>query len=380
MSTPRIAIFYDWLNQWGGAEKVLLQLLQLYPQSELFTLVHDPHKTPWLPKNIKVHTSFLQNLPGAKNNAQLYTPIYDLALESFDFTNFDILISTTSTQGHCLITPPSCLHLCYYHNINRHLYNPKANILLKPLLHIYKHLDLYYSTRPDHSFCNSKTVQKRIKDTYHKKATIIHPGIDTNFFKARSNQDNLKAINALQEKYKIKLPSDYYLSVSRLVPHKKVDLTLKACLSLNKHLIIIGQGRERDYLKKLSSSSKIIIFLSSVNDSELLTLYQNAKALICPQLEDFGLTPIESLATGTPVIALNKGGYTETLNSKVALLFPQQTLNDLKSTILEFEQKIQQNYFKKELCRQQSLKFSEGKFMLHFNQALAKLWPTTQAK
>jgi len=380
MSTPRIAIFYDWLNQWGGAEKVLLQLLKLYPQAELFTLVHDPQKTPWLPKNIKVHTSFLQKLPYAKNNSQIYTPIYDLALEAFDFTNFDLLISTTSTQGHCLITPPSCLHVCYYHNINRHLYNPKANLLLKPLLRIYKHLDLYYSTRPDYFFCNSKTVQKRIKNTYHKTATVIHPGIDTDFFKARSSKDNLKAITHLQNNHKITLPKDYYLSVSRLVPHKKVDLTLKACLSLNKKLIIVGQGREGDYLKKLSCHNQNIIFLSSVSDQELLTLYQNAKALICPQLEDFGLTPIESLATTTPVIALNKGGYTETLNSKVALLFPEQSCQDLSAAILEFEQKLSQNYFPKTTLRRHSLNFSESNFMLHFNQALAKLWPTPQVK
>jgi glycosyltransferase involved in cell wall biosynthesis len=361
-NSPKIAIFYDWLNQWGGAEKVLLNLLTLYPQAELFTLVYDPKKTKWLPKNIKIHTSFLQKLPLAKNNFPLYTPIYDLALEQFDFTKFDIVISTTSNLGHCLLTLPSTLFLCYYHNINRHLYSPK-NTFLKPLLKIYQKLDLYYSTRPDFSFCNSQTVQKRLINTYQKNAQIINPGIDTKFFKLSSSDLPLTGV-----------PQKYYLSVSRLVRHKKVDLTIKACIKLNKNLIVVGQGRDENRLKKLARNHPNIIFIKTNSDIKLRQLYQNAQALICPQIEDFGLAPLESLACGIPVIALKKGGFTETLTSEVAQFFKHQTVTSLSKAITKFETKLTQNYFSKIACLQQATQFSASLFMLNFKQIIDQLW------
>jgi glycosyltransferase involved in cell wall biosynthesis len=366
--SPKVAIFYDWLNQWGGAEKVLLNLLTIYPQAQLFTLVHDPTKTKWLPKNLKIHTSFLQKLPQALNNFPLYTPLYDLALEQFDFTEFDIVISTTSTQGHCLLTPASTLFLCYYHNINRHLYSSK-NSLLKPFLKIYQKLDSYYSTRPDYSFTNSKTVQTRLKNTYNKNPTVINPGIDTQFFNPTSSSNPLK-----------NLPQNYYLSVGRLVSHKKVDLAIRACQKLHKNLIIVGQGRQENTLKNLAKKSPNIIFLKTFSDTKLRYLYQHAQALICPQIEDFGLTPLESLACGTPVIALNKGGFTETLNNKTAQFFNHQTVSSLSKAILKFETKSSQNYFSKNICRQQATHFSASQFMLNFRQIVDQLWTNWNQK
>jgi len=366
--SPKIAIFYDWLNQWGGAEKVLLNLLTLYPQAHLFTLVHDPKKTKWLPQNIKIHTSFLQNLPFAKSNFPLYTPLHDLALEQFDFKNFDIVISTTSSQGHCLLTPPTTLFICYYHNINRHLYSPK-NTLLKPLLKIYQKLDAYYSTRPDYSFTNSKTVQARLQKVFAKKSTVINPGIDINFFNPNPTDTIIP-----------NLPKKYYLSVGRLVVHKKVDLAIKTCQKLNKNLVIVGQGRQEKKLKSLAKNSPNIIFINTFSDTKLRYLYQHAAALICPQIEDFGLTPLESLACGTPVIALKKGGFTETLNQKTAQFFNHQTITSLSKAILKFETKLSQNYFSPHICRQQATHFSDSHFMLNFRQIVNQLWTNWNPK
>ena len=129
MTKPKVALFYDWLNQWGGAEKVLLDLIKLYPKAPIYTLVHDPKKTNWLPKKTKVITSFINKLPFSKNNPIFYTPFYSIALEQFDFSDFDIVISTTSTIGHCLLIPSKTLFVCYFHNVNRHIYQKKYTII-----------------------------------------------------------------------------------------------------------------------------------------------------------------------------------------------------------------------------------------------------------
>ena len=180
---PRVAVFYDWLNQWGGAEKVLLDILKIFPDAVLFTLIHDPKNTPWLPENQKIIASFINQLPNAKKNPIYYTPLYVPAIEQFDFSEFDIVISTTSTVGHALITPAQSLFVCYFHNINRYLYDtPKKFRYLKPLLKSYQKYDRIFSHRPDHIFCNSKTVQNRIAKHYGLSSEIINPGIDLELF------------------------------------------------------------------------------------------------------------------------------------------------------------------------------------------------------
>ena len=210
-SVPKVALFFDWLNQWGGAEKVLLDLIKIFPDAPVFTLVHDPSKTPWLPPKTKVITSFINRLPFSKNNPLVYTPIYDIALEQFDFSQFDIVIAATSTVGHCLLTPPKTISICYYYNINRYLYEtPKLYTPLKPLLNIYKHFDRIYSRRPDYSLCISQTVKDSIRKHFAIEDPIIYPGINIDFFKPSTQST-----------------SDYFLVVSRLVPHKNIDIVIK---------------------------------------------------------------------------------------------------------------------------------------------------------
>lgn len=347
---PKVAIFYDWLNQWGGAEKVLLNLLTLYPKADIYTLVHDPKKTLWLPKNHHVFTSFINNLPFAHKNPIFYTPLYALALEQFNFSQYDIVISTTSTVGHCLLTQPHTLFCCYYHNINRHLYHNR-------LLKFYFPIDKIYSKRPDYNFCNSITVKHRLQSTLSKQSTVINPGIDTSFFIPG-----------------IKVSKKYFLVVSRLVPHKRIDLAINACQELHQQLIIIGSGRNLTQLQKIANS-KYIKFAGSVSDSELLRYYQHAKALICPQIEDYGLTPLEAMSCGIPIIAFNQGGITETIiNGKTGLLFNQQTTQSLQNCLIDFS-KIK--FFSK-LIRQHAQKFSDIKFMLHFKKEIQSLWQRHQ--
>jgi glycosyltransferase involved in cell wall biosynthesis len=347
---PKVALFYDWLNQWGGAEKVLLSLIKLYPDAPVFTLVHNPQKTPWLPKNTKIITSFIDKLPFSKDNPVFYTPIYDLALEQFDFSQYDIVISTTSVLGHCLLTSPQTLFVCYYHNLNRHLYNSNH-----PILKLYQKIDTIYSQRPDYAFCNSQTVQQRLKHQFNLHAQVIHPGIDTNFFKPT-----------------IKPTNDFFLIVSRLVPHKNIDVVIKTFQKLPYRLAIIGTGRQSSSLKKLAQNNSRIKFLDLVSPQKLLESYQNCQALICPQLEDFGLAAIEAQACGKPVIALGIGGNTETVvNRQTGIFFDEPTVSDITDSI----DKFLHLRFNPTKCRQNSLKFSDISFMLNFKKTIDNLWP-----
>ncbi len=358
---PKVALFYDWLNQWGGAEKVLLDLIKIYPHAPVFTLVHDPKKTTWLPKSTKIITSSINKLPLAKKNPILYTPFYPFSLEQFDFSSYDIVISTTSTIGHCLITHPQTLSVCYFHNINRYVYKtPKNFLLLKPLLNIYKKFDHIFSKRPDYIFCNSKTVQQRIHDEYKLESKIIYPGVDTSFFTPLSS-DNFQ--------------SDYFLVVSRLVPHKKIAIAIKACHQLNLKLKIVGDGRDKKNLSKIIDkiNDNNIELLGKVSDQELSRLYQNCQALICPQEEDFGLTPIESQACGKPVIAFKKGGITETvINGKTGIFFKHQTTKSLVQALKLFTK----TKFLPKNCIENSHRFSNLIFMLNFKQSVEDLWKT----
>ena len=359
----KIAIFYDWLNQWGGAEKVLLDILKIFPQATVFTLVHHPQKTDWLPKNIKVIASPINQLPFSKNNSLLYTPFYAFALEQFNFSNFDIVISTTSTVGHCLQTSPQTLFVCYFHNINRYLYNtPKQFCWLSPLLKKYQKTDSIYGQRPDYLLCNSATVQNRIKQVYGRSSEIVFPGIDTDFFHP-SNE------NKPQE--------NYFLIVSRLVKHKRIDLAIKACHHLNKKLIIVGEGRDKKELVNLKNQNpkSKIVFFGHVSDKKLLFLYQNCQALICPQEEDYGLAPLEAQACGKPVIAYQKGGITETIiNGQTGIFFPYQTEESLSQAIIEFNSKN----FSSDKCVANAHQFSRQNFMLNFKQTIDRLWQQHQ--
>ena len=352
---PKVALFYDWLNQYGGAEKVLLSLLRLYPDAPVYTLVYDPQKTPWLPPQTKVITSFINRLPFSRNNPLIYTPLYDLALEQFDFSDYDIVISTTSVVGHSLITPPHTLFICYYHNLNRYLYfTPAKYSFLKPLLKIYQKIDAIYARRPDHSFCNSQTVKTRLANKLHLQAQVICPGIDVNYFQPIASPSQ-----------------DYFLLVSRLVPHKNIDLVIKAFRNLPYKLIIVGTGRELANLKSLAKNNPRISFAGSVSSSRLLGLYQNCQAVLCPQLEDFGLVALEAQSCGRPVIGLNQGGNTETvINGQTGYLFSKPTIGAISTAVSEFSAKK----YDPALCRQNALRFSEDQFMLNFKKAVDTLW------
>lgn len=350
MKNLRVAIYYDWLNQWGGAERVLLDLLEIYPQADIYTLTYNPLKTPWLPKN---HRIFSLNL----KNSLIYTPFYAYKLEQINFSDYDLVISTTSTIGHCLLTSPQTLFICYFHNVNRYLYqNPPY--LLKPILKKYQKIDKIYSQRPDYLLCNSNNVASRILEHYQRKAITVYPGIDTQKF--IPNYQN---------------PKKYFLIVSRLVTHKKIDVVINTFKNLPYQLKVIGTGRDESYLKCLATGNHNIEFLNHIDDYQLINLYQNCLGLIYPQEEDFGLTSLEVQSCGRGVIAYNRGGAKETIvNGKTGIFFNKQNEYSLSKAIDKYLSSLPSS----KNCRQQALNFDRNYFMLNFKKQVDSLWSKKQ--
>jgi len=334
MKTPKVALFYDWLNQWGGAERVLLDLHHLYPEAPIYTLYHNPLKTPWL-KNIKVVT------PKLKTN---FPPLYPFLAEQLDFSDYDIVISTTSYFGHCLLTQPGTKFFCYCHTPNRYLWQ-------KNYLKLYRPIDQIYSKRPDYFIASSKNSQQRIKKFYNRDSVVIYPGIDTKKFVPAKTPPQSGSMN-------------YFLIVSRLVPHKRIDLAIRACLSLQKPLFVVGTGRQQKHLQNIAQNNPLIHFLGHVSENKLISLYQNCLALLFPQQEDFGLSALEAQSCGKPVIAFKKGGSLETIKSGVTgLFFKKQSEKSLIKALKKFDPLM----FNPDNCRYQALRFSQESFMLNFS-------------
>lgn len=306
-SYRKVAIYYDWINQWGGAEQVLLNIIKIFPRADVLTLFHQPQT--WLPKNTKIVTP------------------------PFKLKKYDLVISTTSYFGYLINAD-----IYYFHNINRYFFNTPI-----------KFLDRFFIRKNKIYLCNSKNVQNRIKQHLNLNATVVYPGID------------IKKFTPIPKPSK-----NYYLVVSRLVPYKKIDLAIIACQELGKKLIIIGTGRQEKYLKNISNN-RYIRFLGKIKEEELINYYQNSSALIFPQLEDFGLTALESQACGRPVIAYKAGGALETIVDKqTGIFFNHQTIDSLKNAILNFEKQK----FSSKICRNNSLKFSTAKFVLNFKKQI----------
>ena len=305
----KIALVYDRVNKFGGAEQILKALHLIWPQAPLYTALYNKKTASWA-DTIKVKSSFLQFWPLAKSHHELYPLLTPLAFESFDFSDYDIIISITSAEAKNIITNPNTLHLCYCLTPTRYLWSHNHQYLTSPGLGIWsklaklafkltinyqQKLDWIMSKRPDQYLAISSVVQKRIKKYYQQNSQIIYPPVDTGRFNYQK-------------------PKDYYLLVSRLVPYKKVDLAIKAFNKLKIPLVIVGTGRDKKRLMSLAHPN--IIFKGLTAKKELTKLYSEAKALIMPQLEDFGIVSIEAQASGKPVIAFSRGGALDTVINK----------------------------------------------------------------
>src|SRR5581483_144686 len=306
----KVAIVYDRVNKFGGAERVLLALHKIFPKAPLYTSVYDPKRAVWAKKFPKVHTSFLQQIPFAKNNHELFPLFMPFAFSRFNFNNYDLVISVTSEFAKNINTKG--VHICYCLTPTRYLWshedeyfkNKFLKRLLYPFISYLKYMDKRASRKPNIMIAISTEVQKRIKKYYNREPQIIFPPVELKDSKKKklinpTTKTGSKDFQFLREKR-------YYLLVSRLVSYKKVDLAIRAFNKLNLPLVIIGTGREEKKLTKIAN--KNVYFIGNVSDNELVHYYKNAKALIFPQEEDFGIVAAEAGMFGLPVIAYKGGG------------------------------------------------------------------------
>lgn len=316
----KTAIVYDWIDKWGGVERVLLALHEMFPHADFFTSYFDPKTAGWA-KNIPIKTSFIQKLPDMiKKNRVLSVLLYPFAFESFDFGSYDLVISVTSSFSKSIITKPSTKHICYLLTPTRFLWSHQdeyigSTIMSKPFIEYLKKWDLVASSRPDTIISLSETVRKRCKKYYKRETQVIYPPFDIDYWE--KIKSNLKTQNSnLQLK-----SQNYFLIVSRLEKYKKIDLAINVFNKLpNRNLIIVGIGSQENELKRIADRN--IQFIPYVSDEELAGLYSGAKALIMPQEEDFGYVSLEAQFFGCPVIAFGKGGATETvLENKTGMFF-----------------------------------------------------------
>ncbi len=357
----KIALVYDWLTSFGGAERVIEAILKIWPQAELFASVYNEAS-----KNFtNVQTTFVQKLPLSKLKPFIYYPILPIAFEQFNFDNFDLVISISSGPAKAIITKPETFHLNYCLTPPRYLWQKK--FLPFPLKYFFPFLfplriqDYILARRPDVIFTISKTSQKRIKKFYNLASEVIYPGVDLEQFRPAKTTSNKQ--------------KPYFLLVSRLVEYKNVDLAIKSFNMIGLRLKIIGTGRQINYLKKIAG--KTIEFLGQVDDQRLVEEYQNCQALICPQEEDFGLTSIEVQACGKPVISFALGGAQETIISgKTGEFFYPQTPAALAETLLKFNP----NKYKIQDCLANAKNFDLKKFMVLFKNKTEARWQQYKKK
>ena len=346
----KVCLVHDYLNQLGGAEKVLNVFSGIWKNSEIFTIIHDK-KNINITILLDVHESFLRFLPSIKRY-KFYFPLFVFAVRSFRIPRNSIILSSSHAWVKNIKKPKNSLHICYCHTPMRYAwdlrkeYLKRENILLRPFIALFlaylRHWDKKGSENVDFFIANSQNVANLIKKYYNRKSIVIHPPVDTRLFKLNT-----------------KTKGDYYLIVSRLIEYKKVDLAINTFIKLNKKLIIIGIGRDEKRLKKLAKGNKNIIFKGFINNNELTKYYQNAKAFIHPQIEDAGIACLESQSCGTPIIAYAQGGALETvIEGKTGHFFHEQTPESLINAVREFDKMK----FDPKECRKNALKYDKEIF------------------
>lgn len=349
----KVALIHDHLAQDGGAEKVLKVLADLFPEANIYTLLYEQKNADKYFKNRQIETSIIQKMPGGIKHYQWYMPFMPMAVEFFDLSGYDLVISDASAFAKGVITSANTLHICYCHTPTRYLwdythqyinelkYNRYFKKIISLVLNYIRMWDKLAADRVDEFIANSTTVQKRIKKYYRRESTVIYPPVETEKF-------------AIAEKIE-----DYYLIGGRLATYKRVDIVIEAFKKLDKKLKIFGDGVDMGRLKELAIDCPNIEFLGRVDETTKSLLYRHCQAFINPQEEDFGITMVEAMASGRPVIAYRQGGATEiVVEGKTGVFFDNQTADDLITAIKKYEEL---KFIPQELV-EHAQKYSEKKF------------------
>lgn len=350
------ALIHDWFSTYAGAEKCVESFTDIWDDFEIYSLIDflsgaDRDK---ILKGKRAHTSFIQKLPFAKDKYRNYLPLFPLAIEQFDLSGYDVVLSSSHAVAKGVLTHSNQLHIAYVHTPIRyawdlyHQYLRESGLdgglkgmLAKYFLHKIRLWDASTANRVDHYVANSRYIARRIKKTYGKPSDIIYPPVDVDKFTLREAKE------------------DFYLTASRMVPYKKIDLIVEAFSQTDKRLLVIGDGPDMAKIK--SKAGKNVELLGFASDETMADLMGRAKAFVFAAEEDFGITPVEAQACGTPVICFGRGGARETvLDGESGLYFMEQNTKELLAAVAKFEQ----NYDKFEpvKIRENSLKFSRARF------------------
>lgn len=334
MINPKTAIVHEWLVNYAGSEKCVESFTNIWKDADVYTLVDflDDDLRNIILKGKHTHTSFIQHLPYAKTQHRKYLPLFPIAIESFNLKNYDLIFSSSHAVAKGVRTKNDQLHICYCHSPMRYAwdeadyYLQEANltsgikgIISKAVLKYLRKWDLKSANNVNYFIANSNHIAKKIKRIYNRDADVIYPPVDTQKFSLVTEKD------------------DFYLTASRLVPYKRIDLIVDAFANmLDKKLVVIGSGPEKD---KILSKATPNVDVMGYQDFESLKAYmQKAKAFVFAAEEDFGIIVVEAMACGTPVIALNKGGAAESvINGKTGILFPEQNVDSIIEAVKSFE-------------------------------------------
>jgi glycosyltransferase involved in cell wall biosynthesis len=365
----KVALVHDWLTIIGGSENVLKQIATLYPDADVYTLVaqNETIKTLGLQNN-KVFTSFIQRLPFAKKKYRNYLPLYPLAIEQFDLSSYDLIISSSHAVAKGVLTHSGQIHVCYCHSPMRYawdLYHQYIKDLelnrgvkgyfVKMVLHRMRQWDVISSNRVDYFISNSNYIGNRIKKIYRRDSVTIYPNVALADFE----------VCALKE--------DFYFTCSRFVPYKKIDLIVNSFAQMpDKKLFVMGDGPDFNKIKKMAGGSANIVFLGYQPFDILKSYLSKAKAFVFAAEEDFGILPVEAQACGTPVIAYGKGGTLETvINNKTGVYFNEQKVSSIVDAVKYFENNL--NLFNPGEIAEHASLFSPQRFDKEFSEFITAI-------
>lgn len=374
----KIAIVHDWLTVYAGAERVLEQMLVCLPEADLFSIVDFlPAERRGFILNKSAKTSFIQNMPFVRTRYRQYLPLMPLAVEQFDLSDYDLVVSSSHAVAKGVITGPDQLHLCMCYSPIRyawdlqHQYLKESGLdhgvkgwLAKILLHRIRLWDVRTANGVDGFMAISKFIARRIWKTYRRESMVIYPPVDIDAFSMQEEKE------------------DFYLTASRMVPYKKMDLIVEAFSAMpDRQLIVIGDGP--DFAKIKAKAGPSVTMLGYQNHDVLKDHMQRAKAFVFAAEEDFGIAPLEAQACGTPVIAFGKGGVRETIrglgeSEPTGVFFNEQSAMAIARAVAEFE--INQHRILPDACRNNVLRFSPERFRSEFSAYVEKEWSDFQGK